>query len=201
METRFEESSDAAARAAGESVDEQAADVEREVAMEGAEGGDAAEGALRGDEEADAADSLQRERDELHGRYLRLAADYQNFQRRAQLNVTTAEEQQAMSLARALVPVLDHFDRAMEIDADKAKAADVLQGVQMVRDELLRALGRFGVQRMNPEAGEAFDPERHEALMRRPSDEVESGHVIQQLEPGYTLNDKTVRPAKVALAE
>lgn len=193
MKVRFKDKVEDAA----EAVDEQAEAVDQDVTAE------AADGAVQDDgpEGEDEATALRRERDELNARMLRLAADYQNFQRRAQQNVTSAEEQQAMSLARSLVPVLDHFDRALEIDPEKSKLADLLQGVQMVRDELLRALGRFGVQRLTPEPGEAFDPERHEALMRQPHDEIESGHVIMQLEPGYLLNDKTVRPAKVAVAE
>ena len=71
----------------------------------------------------------------------------------------------------------------------------------IVRDELLKALSRFGVKRLEVAAGELFDPTRHEAMMRQASDEIDSNHVTSQLQPGYTLGDKTIRPAKVSVAE
>ncbi|MFP4145778.1 MAG: nucleotide exchange factor GrpE [Phycisphaeraceae bacterium] len=150
---------------------------------------------------ADALAALQSERDELEQRLLRTAADYQNYARRSEQNLQAAREQQVMEIARSLVSVLDHFDRALEVDPEKTTAKDVLSGVTMVRDELTRVLGRFDIERIEAQPGEPFDPNRHEALMRQASDEVESGHVTTQFQPGYVLSDKTIRPAQVAVAE
>ncbi|MFW6033239.1 MAG: nucleotide exchange factor GrpE, partial [Phycisphaeraceae bacterium] len=60
---------------------------------------------------------------------------------------------------------------------------------------------RVDIERIEAQPGEPFDPNRHEALMRQASDEVESGHVTTQFQPGYVLSDKTIRPAQVAVAE
>ncbi len=106
-----------------------------------------------------------------------------------------------MDIARALVTVLDHFDRALDADPDKTSAQDLLGGVTIVKNELLSTLNRFGIERLEVSPGDEFDPNRHEALMRQPSDEITSNHVTMQLQPGYVLGEKIVRPAQVSVAE
>lgn len=154
-----------------------------------------------GSDAIDATQQLQRERDEYESRYLRAMADYQNLARRAAQNEVVAREQAIMQMARQLVTVLDHFDHALAVDPQKTSAADVLKGVVIVRDELLRSLQQFGVERLDVEPGAPFDPNKHEAMMRQPHDDLETDQVIQQLQPGYVLADKTLRPAKVSVAE
>lgn len=187
----------AAAREADELREAEAA----EQGEAGDVGEQAAEAEERVEQDLEALGKLQKERDEFEQRLLRTAADFQNYVRRAELNVAAAREQTVMELAKALVTVVDHFDRALEVDPEKATTQDVLSGVQMVRDELLRALGRWGVERLEVKRGEAFDPNRHEALMRQADAEVEADHVTMQLQPGYLIGEKTIRPAKVSLAE
>lgn len=146
-------------------------------------------------------EALQRERDELQQRLLRVSADYQNYVRRSQSDVSTAKQQQLISMARELVTVLDHFDHALEMDPQKTSTESLMKGVVMVRDELMRALSRFGVERIDVAVGEAFDPNRHEAMMHQPSEDVQPNHVAAQLQPGYAIDNKTIRPAKVAVAQ
>ena len=146
-------------------------------------------------------EKLRRERDELDARYLRVSADYQNFVRRSQQNIDSAREQQVMALAKSLVTVLDHFDRALEVEPEKTSASDLLDGVQIVRDELLKTLEQFGVRRLEVSPGDPFDPTYHEALMRQAVDGLEPNRVAAQMQPGYTLGDKALRPAKVSLTE
>lgn len=145
-------------------------------------------------------DQLKAERDDFESKLLRVSADYQNFARRAQQNVNSAVEQKLMDMARSLVTVMDHFDRALE-GQDKDEAAGVLQGVTMVHAELLATLNRFGIERLDVEPGTEFDPNRHEALMRQPSQDIASNHVTMQMQPGYVLGDKVIRPAQVGVAE
>jgi molecular chaperone GrpE len=145
--------------------------------------------------------TLQRERDDLESKLMRTAADYQNFVRRTQVNIDAAKQETLMKVARALVGVLDNFDRALEVDVDQTSAADVQKGAESIRASLLQALEGFGVRKLTVEPGDEFDPNLHEALMRQPSDEVESNHVALQLMPGYVLKDQPVRPAQVSVAE
>ncbi|QQE11353.1 nucleotide exchange factor GrpE [Planctomycetota bacterium] len=146
-------------------------------------------------------EKLRKELEELNEKYLRTAADYQNYVRRAEQNVGVVREQQIMSMARELVTVLDHFDRAVEVDKEKVTVEDLLGGVKIVKDELLRSIGKFGVERVEAEVGQEFDPNKHEAMMRQPSEDVETNHIVQQFQPGYMINDKTIRPAGVIVAQ
>jgi len=171
------------------------------------EAGGAAESAAPGEGEAEAQtpeariEALVAEVEDLKERLLRVSADYQNFQRRSRQNLESAREEQVMSLARALVPVLDHFDRALEVDPASTSTDKLFEGVEMVRSELLRVLSGYGIERVEAERGDPFDPNRHEALMRTEDAEVDSGHVVGQLQPGYGLGEKILRPAQVTLAE
>lgn len=151
--------------------------------------------------ELDALAALEKRHAELNDKYLRLAADYQNFQRRSQQNVTQARELQAMSIARDLLSVLDHFDNALAIDPENTSASDLFKGVTIVRDELLRTLASHGIERIEAQPGEEFDPNRHEALMHQASEEHDAGSVAQQLQPGYVMQGKTLRPVKVAVVQ
>ncbi|MCC6683325.1 MAG: nucleotide exchange factor GrpE [Phycisphaeraceae bacterium] len=144
---------------------------------------------------------MRQQRDDFEARYLQSMADYQNLARRSRLNEQVAREQTVLEMARQLVTVLDHFDHALAVDVEKTAAGDVLRGVAIVRDELLRVLAQFGVERLDVAAGEEFDPNKHEAMMRQPHEQLTSNQVIQQLQPGYVLADKTLRPAKVSVAE
>jgi molecular chaperone GrpE len=140
------------------------------------------------------------ELDELRNRLLRTTADYQNFVKRSQANQNAAVEQRVISVVRDLVSVLDHFDRALQLDADRVSAADVMQGIGSVKGELMRVLGKYGVEPIAPEAGDPFDPNLHEALMRADADGVASNHVVAVLQSGYRLGDKPIRPAGVSVA-
>lgn len=156
------------------------------------------------EEEAKEADPLAdaiAERDELADKLKRMMADYQNFGRRAEQNVVAAKQQKLIEVAKQLIPVLDHFDHALGVDPEKTSTEDLIKGVTIVRDEFIRMLTGFGVQRLDVEAGEAFDPNRHEALMRQPDTDIEPNHVTAQLQPGYVLDEVTIRPAKVSIAE
>lgn len=155
-------------------------------------------------ESVDATDpltSLRAERDGLQDKLKRMMADYQNFARRAEQNVVAARQQQLLEVAKQLVTVLDHFDHALGVDTQKTSAGDLLKGVNIVRDELMRTLSSFGVVRLDVQVGEAFDPNRHEALMRQADTDIEPNHVTAQLQPGYLLNGVTIRPAQVSIAE
>lgn len=145
--------------------------------------------------------TLRAERDDFEQKYLRVSADYQNYVRRANQNVAAASEQQLMSVARGLVSAMDHFDLALQVDPEKTTAADLLQGVTSIRDELLKALAAVGIQRLEVQPGDEFDPVKHEALMRQPGTDHESGRIVMQMQPGYGVGDKIVRPAQVSVAE
>jgi molecular chaperone GrpE len=143
---------------------------------------------------------LQGELDDLQARLLRATADYQNLGRRAQRDVAEARQQQLVEVARALISVLDHFDRALEVDPATVNPRSVLEGVRMVHDELTRMLEQFGIHRVEVRRGDPFDPTWHEAMLPQDEPGVPAGHIVAQLQPGYAVGDRVLRPAKVSVA-
>jgi molecular chaperone GrpE len=143
---------------------------------------------------------LQVEMADLNARFLRVSADYQNYARRSQSNIVEARQQQTMEMARGLLGVLDHFDRALEADPTRVSAQSLLDGVRIVRDELMKLLEKYGVSRIEVKPGDPFNPALHEALMHQPAEGIEPGAIAGQLQPGYMLGDRTLRPAKVSVA-
>ncbi len=128
-------------------------------------------------------------------------ADYQNLARRARISEQQARDGQTRTIAMSLASVLDHFDQAMKIDPAKASAADVLSGVSMVHSELIKALASFGVSRVDPKPGDAFDANAHQALMKMKAESVKEGEIALCLQTGYRLGEMIIRPAQVAVAE
>ncbi|MEO0588151.1 MAG: nucleotide exchange factor GrpE [Planctomycetota bacterium] len=150
--------------------------------------------------EGEGAETVADELEDLRSRLLRTTADYQNFVKRSQANQQAAIEQRVMSVTRDLVAVIDHFDRAAQVDLETVTPKDLIAGMSSIRGELLRVLSKYGVEPIAPEVGQAFDPNRHEALMRSEAEGVESDHVSAVLQNGYALGDKTIRPAGVSVA-
>jgi molecular chaperone GrpE len=126
----------------------------------------------------------------------RLAADFDNFRKRAQRDqeslVTRAHER----LVKELLPVLDDLERALEAAA-KHEEATLEEGVRLVHRELAAALAREGLTEV--ETNGHFDPHVHEALLAQPS-KADEGSVIQVLQKGYRLGDRVLRPARVVVA-
>ncbi len=152
------------------------------------------------DTAAAALDKLRAERDEFNDKYLRALAEFQNYQRRAINNEKEARQQGASSVLNAILPVMDHFDMALGFDPAKASAAQVMDGVRVIRGELLKALQASGIAVINPEPNDEFNPGQHQAIMQQAADGVQSGHIVSTFQPGYILGERVVRPAKVVVA-
>ncbi len=152
------------------------------------------------DDIVEALNELAREREELNNKLLRSVADFQNFQRRAAINEREAGVQARAGVVQSVIPVMDHFDLALGQDPSKTTPEQIIGGVKVIRDELFKTLESFGVSRIEPKAGDEFDPHQHEAMLRQPAEGVEPGHVVLLLSVGYRLGERVVRPAKVAVA-
>jgi len=144
--------------------------------------------------------TLERERDEAVAGRQRALADFANYQRRATENEQRAKLEGMSRVLRSLIPVMDHFDLALEQEPASMTVDQVFAGVAMVRRELDKVFEECGGSRIEVEPGDAFNPGSHEAMLRQPHDDVEPGHVTQQLKVGYALGDLVLRPAQVAVA-
>jgi molecular chaperone GrpE len=143
---------------------------------------------------------LKSERDMLFEKLARAQADFQNSRKRLQTESDQRAQYANASLIKSLLPVIDNFERALAVDPEKTDARSILKGMQIVHDQWLNVLKQQQVQEIAPQTGEPFDPNRHEALMQQPSNHPE-GSVVQVLQKGYSVHDRTLRPAQVAVSK
>jgi molecular chaperone GrpE len=140
-----------------------------------------------------------RARDELSDKMLRMAADHQNFQRRASGNEREARTSATQGVVQSLIPLLDTFEMALMQDPEKVSSQMVMDGVKMIRDEFMRMLSGYGVSPINPSVGDEFNPAEHAAMMQQPADGIEPGHISLVMGIGFKLGERVVRPAKVGV--
>lgn len=146
---------------------------------------------------------LEAENAQLKDQALRFAAEVENTRRRAEREMNDARAYAIQRFARDLLGVADNLSRALK--AVPAEAADpvlksLVQGVEMTERELLGAFDRNGLKRVEPQAGDRFDPNLHQAMMEQPSSDVPPGSVVQTFQPGWELFGRIVRPAMVVTA-
>ncbi len=144
------------------------------------------------------------QRDDHLARLQRTAADFQNFQRRAGQNEAEARRMGVAGVLQSVLMVVDYFDMALKQDPATATVDQVIGGVKLIKGELLRVLGNHGVALIQPAPGDSFDPLRHEAVEKRPAGDesagIPAGHVVSVSAPGYLLQDRVIRSAKVVVA-
>lgn len=142
-------------------------------------------------------EKVKSERDSLLDRLARAQAEFENARRRA------AKEQQeyrdfAISDAiKSLLPVIDSFERALRVKSD---SKDFRSGIELIYKQLQDALAKLGVHAI-PAQGEPFDPHHHEAIEMVESTDVPDHHVLEELQRGYKLKDRLLRPAMVKVAK
>ncbi|MFC4800854.1 nucleotide exchange factor GrpE [Neobacillus sp. GCM10023253] len=139
---------------------------------------------------------LKEKLEAAENRYLRLQADFDNFKRRTRLDQEAGEKYRAQKLVTDLLPVLDNFGRALEIEADNEQTKSVLQGMDMVYRSLIDALKKEGVEPIEA-VGKEFDPHQHHAVMQGDDAAYGSNIVIEEFQKGYLLKDRVIRPSMV----
>ncbi len=145
----------------------------------------------------DGAAALQQEIDTLRDQLLRLAADFDNYRKRANREQQEVREYGTTNVLNEILPVLDNLDRALaHSEGDKSP---VVAGVRLVVKQFHDVLSRFGVQPF-ASVGVPFDPERHEAVAQLPTSEHKPGTIVEELQKGYLLRDRLLRPARVVVA-
>jgi len=155
------------------------------------------------EQDLDALADAERKRDEYLELAKRAQADFDNYRKRMSAEVLAANGRGKGEVLAAVVPVLDDLERAIEaagLDPEGDSEDGLAHGVLLVFRSLREALGRHGVEAIDP-AGEKFDPRLHEALSAQPADGVESGSVVDVVQKGYLLGDQLLRPARVVVAE
>jgi len=149
--------------------------------------------------------SPQEEYDKLKDRLMRSMADFENFRRRAQKEKLDAINYGTEKLLKDLIPIIDNMERAIEHGKNTVnnKTGDlqvILQGVRMVYEQFQSLLDNYDIKPFYA-LGENFNPEKHEAIQQIEDNSVEPGTVIVEIQKGYYLKDRLIRPALVSIAK
>jgi molecular chaperone GrpE len=158
------------------------------------DGPDATVAAPEGSELAD----LQRERDDYKDRWLRKGAEFDNYRKRVERERREQADQAVVDLLQELLLVVDDFDRALTVGGDEGGA--YRKGIELIHGKLHDLLRKQGVTAMDV-LGADFDPNVHMAVMHEQSPEHREGEVIGELQKGYMLGDRLLRPAMVKVAK
>ncbi|HCV4409653.1 TPA: nucleotide exchange factor GrpE [Staphylococcus aureus] len=139
---------------------------------------------------------LQQLADENEEKYLRLYAEFENYKRRIQKENEINKTYQAQRVLTDILPAIDNIERALQIEGDDETFKSLQKGVQMVHESLINALKDNGLEVIKTE-GEAFDPNIHQAVVQDDNPDFESSEITQELQKGYKLKDRVLRPSMV----
>lgn len=146
--------------------------------------------------------SLAAKSDELKAfneRYLRQAAEFDNYKRLAQRDQRDQIKFGNEQLLKELLPTIDNLERAIKAAKEGGSTEVLIQGVDLTLKQLIGTLGKFGVQPV-PTVGQPFDPSAHQAVASVPSDQVPAHHVVEECQRGYRLHDRILRAPMVTVS-
>lgn len=139
--------------------------------------------------------TLNEENEALQNKLLRLQAEYDNFKKRTAKEKSAAHKYKAEDFAIEMLPIVDNFERAMQTETS-AEDKGFYEGIKMVYNQLLQVLESQEIVPVET-VGEEFDPNMHHAVMQTEEEEQPSNTVVEELQKGYMLKDKVIRPAMV----
>jgi molecular chaperone GrpE len=144
--------------------------------------------------------SAERLAQENHERFLRAAAELDNFRKRKEREISDLRKYANQTLLRELLGVVDNLERALAASLESDEPESLMTGVEMTLKELLKIFDQFGVQPIES-LQQPFDPNLHEAVMQEASDDVPANTVLRELQKGYLLRDRLLRPAMVVVSK
>ena len=158
--------------------------------------------ALDGGPVPDEVEELRAERDSYRDRFMRALADAENTRKRSERDRREAEQYGGSRLARDLLPVYDNLRRALDAagEEQRAAAAGLIEGVELTLRELLNVFARHNVTLIEPQVGDRFDPQLHQAMFEAPVPGTRAGEIIQVAQAGFLLHDRLLRPAQVGVS-
>lgn len=151
------------------------------------------------EESLEAFAQIAAERDQYKDQLLRALADLQNYRRRTEQQMDEFRRFATEDVVRRLLPILDNFERAVQARETGASAEATLEGMLATEKQLRQVLESARVAKIDA-LGRVFDPEYHEAVLTHVSDEHEEGTVLEELETGYKMSERVIRPTKVKVS-
>ena len=146
-------------------------------------------------------ESLKKEAAENHDRMLRVAAEFENYKKRAAREMNDFRKFANENFVKAMLPVVDNLDRAIESSSnDKHANSSVVEGVSMTLKEILKVFEEFSVKPFES-LGKTFDPSLHQAVMQEEAEAYPDNTVLKELQKGYMIHDRLLRPAMVVVSK
>lgn len=144
--------------------------------------------------------AAERQAQENHDRFLRVAAELDNFRKRKEREIGDLRKYANQTLLKELLAVVDNLERALAASRETSEPEGLRDGVEMTLKELLKIFEKFGVQPIEA-LQQPFDPNLHEAVMQESSDAVPANTVVKELQKGYLLRDRLLRPSMVVVSK
>ncbi|MCS7064806.1 MAG: nucleotide exchange factor GrpE, partial [Fimbriimonadales bacterium] len=142
---------------------------------------------------------MERAMEEQKNLYLRTLADFQNYRRRQQEEMERSRLRLLESLMEELLPILDNFERALQAAEATRELEPLLEGVRLTERQVKALLARYDIHPIEA-VGRPFDPNLHEAIQRIETDEYEDGVIVDEVERGYRIGERVLRPSRVIVA-
>ena len=172
----------------------------QDASQDGAEAEAAGQGAAGNDDRTEI-EELKRTAEEHYQRYLRTQADFDNFRRRSRQEKEEFAKYASQKLIEGLLPIVDNFERAVAASREQQDFESLAKGVEMIRRQLAQLLEGEGLQAIEA-IGQPFNPELHQAIMQVEAEDGQgSGIVVEELQKGYILKDRVIRPSMVKVTE
>jgi molecular chaperone GrpE len=150
----------------------------------------------------DEVETLRAELETMRDRFMRALADAENSRKRSERDRREAEQYGGSKLARDVLPVYDNLRRALGAASDEQREQDraLLEGIELTMRELKNVFQKHGIETIEPEAGDTFDPQLHQAMFEAPVPGTKAGEIIQVMAVGFMIHDRLLRPAQVGVS-
>ena len=148
----------------------------------------------------DDSEDLKAKYDDLYNRFIRLAADFDNYKKRISKEKQDISEYGNEELIRELLTALDNLQLAVDHFDPEGDINSLVEGVKLVQNQLVTSLNKFGLQPIDSKKGTEFDPRLHQAIERIETSEITPGLILDELVRGYLLNERLLRPASVTVS-
>ncbi len=145
-------------------------------------------------------DSLQSELEEQKDGWLRTRADFENYRKRVKRDATRSYQDAMTNVLKIFLSAADDLERALKNKPEGKHVENWINGIELIHQKMLTQMKNQGVERMDVNPGDEFDPNIHEAITQEEHPEYEEGQIIDVVQPGYRIQDRIIRPAMVRVA-
>lgn len=145
-------------------------------------------------------ESLQEQIEEQKDGWLRTRADFDNYKKRIQRDATRSYQDAMTSVVKVFLSAADDLERALKNKPNGNEIESWISGIELIHQKLITQMKNLGVERMEVNPGDEFDPNIHEAITQEDHDKFKEGQIIDVVQPGYRISDRIIRPAMVRVA-